>query len=81
MFWTSIRTTRGAIASPTGVGRIESRWGERVAWHSTTVSPGSLFLSFHYPETHTNRLTSPHVDPQSKCPEYKITAVRVRATA
>lgn len=59
---------------------IESRWGRTrvTARHSTSVMPGSLFLSFHHPQTHANRLTSPHVDPQSKCPEYKITAVRIR---
>lgn len=60
---------------------VESHWGRTsvIARHSTTVSPGSLFLSFHHPQAHTNRLTSPHVDPQSKCPEYKITAVRICA--
>jgi predicted molibdopterin-dependent oxidoreductase YjgC len=41
------------------------------------VFPGTLFLSFHYPETHTNRLVGPHLDPQSRCPEYKVTAVRL----
>jgi len=58
---------------------LESRWGRTrvLARHSTTVSPGALFLSFHHPQTHANRVTSPHVDQQSKCPEYKITAVRI----
>jgi predicted molibdopterin-dependent oxidoreductase YjgC len=41
------------------------------------VSPGTLFLSFHYPETHANRVTGPSVDPDSKCPQYKATAVRL----
>jgi predicted molibdopterin-dependent oxidoreductase YjgC len=45
---------------------------------SHRVTPGTLFLAFHYPETHTNRLTSSYTDPQSKCPEYKITAVRLQ---
>jgi formate dehydrogenase alpha subunit len=45
---------------------------------STRVTPGTLFLAFHYPETHTNRLTSSYTDPESKCPEYKITAVRLQ---
>jgi predicted molibdopterin-dependent oxidoreductase YjgC len=36
-----------------------------------------MFLTFHFPETHANLLTSPYVDPQSKCPEYKVTAVDV----
>jgi len=45
---------------------------------SHRVTPGTLFLAFHYPETHTNRLTSSYTDPESKCPEYKITAVRLQ---
>ena len=58
---------------------IESRWGaSRVRIQLTErVPPGTLFLSFHYPETHTNRLVGPHLDPQSHCPEYKVTAVRL----
>jgi predicted molibdopterin-dependent oxidoreductase YjgC len=59
---------------------LESRWGAtRVrARVSPRVTPGTLFLSFHYPETHANRVTGPSVDPDSKCPQYKATAVRVR---
>ncbi len=57
---------------------LASRWGttQVKAKYSRRVAPGTLFLSFHYPETHTNRLTGPHVDPQSKCPQYKAVAVR-----
>jgi predicted molibdopterin-dependent oxidoreductase YjgC len=59
---------------------VESRWGRvRTTAHlSRRVAPGTLFLSFHFPESHTNRLTGPHVDPDSNCPQYKVTAVRVR---
>ena len=58
--------------------RLESRWGEAHARAriSARVRPGTLFLSFHYPETHTNRVTGPWHDPLSHCPEYKVTAVR-----
>lgn len=58
---------------------LESRWGETDApAHLTSrVSRGTLFLSFHDPDRHTNCLTSPYVDPQSKCPEYKVTAVNI----
>jgi formate dehydrogenase major subunit len=45
---------------------------------STRVAPGTLFLSFHFPETHANRVTGPQRDPESQCPEYKLTAVRLR---
>jgi predicted molibdopterin-dependent oxidoreductase YjgC len=41
------------------------------------VVPGTLFLSFHQPETHANRVTGPHRDPRSNCPQYKATAVRL----
>lgn len=62
--------------------RLRSRYGEaRVpVRHSTRVSPGILFLSFHFPDSHTNALTSTHGDPRSKCPEYKVTAVAVTAS-
>jgi predicted molibdopterin-dependent oxidoreductase YjgC len=59
---------------------IESRWGScraRTQW-SERVSPGTLFLSFHFPETHANRVVGPGHDPHSHCPEYKLTAVRLR---
>jgi formate dehydrogenase alpha subunit len=57
---------------------IESRYGRTVlaVRRSSDVRPGTLFLSFHFPETHANALTSPLGDPQSRCPEYKVTAVR-----
>jgi formate dehydrogenase alpha subunit len=71
-------------AAREGVGegepvRLESRWGEATALAapSDRVPPGVLFLSFHHPETHANRLVGPHVDPVSGCPQYKLTAVRL----
>jgi formate dehydrogenase alpha subunit len=61
--------------------RLESRWGAiRVrARRSPRVAPGTLFLSFHFPGTHANRVTGPARDPDSQCPQYKATAVRLRA--
>nr|MDJ0706851.1 molybdopterin-dependent oxidoreductase [Leptolyngbyaceae cyanobacterium MO_188.B28] len=61
--------------------QLESRWGttQVKAKTSRRIAPGTLFLSFHYPETHTNRITGPHLDPQSKCPQYKAVAVRLQA--
>lgn len=58
---------------------IESRWGRTEAHVRLTdrVAPGTCFLSFHFPETHANVLTGPQRDPESDCPEYKVTAVRV----
>jgi predicted molibdopterin-dependent oxidoreductase YjgC len=68
---------RERIANGDVVG-LESRWGRLRARArvSTRVLPGTLFLSFHYPETHANRVTGPHRDSSSHCPEYKVTSVR-----
>jgi predicted molibdopterin-dependent oxidoreductase YjgC len=59
---------------------IESRWGatRAAARLSERVARGQVFLSFHDPETRANALTGPQVDPLSKCPEYKLTAIRLR---
>jgi len=59
---------------------VESRWGRLHARArlSRRVRAGTLFLSFHFPETHTNRVTGAALDPLSHCPEYKLTAVRLR---
>ncbi len=45
---------------------------------TTRVARGNVFLSFHFPEVKTNLLTSGHSDPQTKCPEFKVTAVSVK---
>jgi len=45
------------------------------------VSPGEVFLAFHFPETLANALTSDVVDDIATCPEYKVTAVRIGARA
>ena len=62
---------------------VSSRWGEaRVAARVTRrTPPGILFLSFHQPETHANRITGPARDPRSNCPQYKATAVRIRTSS
>ncbi|WP_437631133.1 formate dehydrogenase subunit alpha [Sorangium sp. So ce854] len=58
---------------------ISSRWGGTTApaHLSARVAPGMVFLSFHDPASHANLLVGPHTDPMSKCPSYKVTAVRV----
>ncbi|MEO3784065.1 formate dehydrogenase subunit alpha [Actinocorallia sp. B10E7] len=43
------------------------------------VNPGELFTSFHFPDAQANRLTSAYTDTSTGCPEYKVTAVAVRA--
>jgi predicted molibdopterin-dependent oxidoreductase YjgC len=44
---------------------------------SERVQPGQLFTSFHFPHSAVNRLLSSSADESSKCPEYKVSAVRV----
>jgi formate dehydrogenase major subunit len=62
---------------------IKSRWGSTQvrARLSPALNTGTVFLSFHFPETHANRVVGPHHDPRSKCPQYKATAVRLRRLA
>jgi formate dehydrogenase major subunit len=42
------------------------------------VSAGQVFLAFHFPDVAANVLTSQFADEDTSCPEYKVTAVRVR---
>ncbi len=44
---------------------------------SERVQPGQLFTSFHFPVTDVNALLSSSADESSKCPEYKVSAVRL----
>ena len=44
---------------------------------SERVMRGQLFTSFHFPGTDINVLLSSSADESSKCPEYKVSAVRV----
>ena len=48
---------------------------------SERVSPGQAFIGFHFPGSPANRLTSQHSDETTNCPEYKVTAVRIRSLA
>jgi formate dehydrogenase major subunit len=48
---------------------------------SERVRPGELFTSFHFPATEVNALLSSSADESSKCPEYKVSAVRVEQLA
>ncbi|NOS76605.1 MAG: formate dehydrogenase subunit alpha [Nitrospira sp.] len=44
---------------------------------SERVQPGQLFTSFHFPASEVNVLLSSSADDSSKCPEYKVSVVRV----
>ncbi len=45
---------------------------------SDRVQPGTVFSSFHFFEVPINQLTTPAMDPKSKCPEFKVCSVNVR---
>lgn len=59
--------------------RVTSRRGaiEPFAWVTDRVSPGLVFMPFHYAEAPANRLTNPVLDPIAKIPEFKVAAVNV----
>jgi len=59
--------------------RITSRRGsiEAQAWVTDRVPPGMVYANFHFPEASANELTLAALDPVSKIPEYKVTAVTV----
>ena len=46
---------------------------------SMAVSPGSVFIPFHFREAAANLLTIDELDPDGKIPEFKFCAVRVEA--
>jgi formate dehydrogenase major subunit len=61
------------------VVRVVSARGETLlpVVGSERVLPGHLFTSFHFPASTLNSLLSSSADDSSKCPEYKVSAVRV----
>jgi formate dehydrogenase major subunit len=61
------------------VVRVESAHGEALlpVVGSHRVLHGHLFTSFHFPASTVNDLLSSSADESSKCPEYKVSTVRV----
>jgi formate dehydrogenase major subunit len=59
-----ITSRRGTVTAPVRV--------------TDDMSAGQVFLDFHFPDVPANVLTSRSVDEFTSCPEYKVTAVRVR---
>jgi predicted molibdopterin-dependent oxidoreductase YjgC len=41
------------------------------------LRPGMAFMTFHFYETPTNVLTISALDPYSKTPEFKVTAINI----
>lgn len=61
------------------VVRVKSRRGQIEIETDVTerVTPGTVFLAFHYREAPANRLTIAALDPVAKIPEFKVCAVRI----
>lgn len=59
---------------------IESRRGKLSvrAEVSRATNKGTVFMTFHFPESRTNILIGDAVDEFTGCPEYKVCAVRLR---
>ncbi|MFT5699249.1 MAG: formate dehydrogenase major subunit [Desulforhopalus sp.] len=70
-------TTIGIVNGETV--RVSSRRGEvqAVAQVTTRVTPGLVFMTFHYAESSANMLTNSACDPITKTPEFKVCAVAV----
>ena len=63
--------------------RVASRRGhvEAAAFVTEDISPGTVFMSFHYVESNANVLTNPATDPIARIPEYKVCAVSLEKAA
>jgi formate dehydrogenase alpha subunit len=59
--------------------RVSSRRGGVItkAKITETMPPGLVFMAFHFAESAANILTNPKLDPVSKIPELKVSAVKV----
>jgi formate dehydrogenase major subunit len=62
---------------------LTSRVGETALRAQITdqVPPGVVYTTFHHPVGGANVVTTEHSDWATNCPEYKVTAVQVRARA
>jgi assimilatory nitrate reductase catalytic subunit len=76
------RLARRLAVAPGGRVQVESRRG-RVIFEveiTSAIRPDTLFAPFHWGgRLAVNALTNPALDPTSRMPEFKITAVRVQA--
>ncbi len=61
--WAKVTSARASIKLPVVI--------------SDRVPPGTVFTTFHFPELNLNTLLSSSADDLSKCPEYKVSTVRL----
>jgi formate dehydrogenase alpha subunit len=66
-----------------GCVRVRSRRGTLTAMAhvSANITPGTVFVPFHFAEAAANVLTHAALDPIAKIPEYKVCAVAVEAVS
>ncbi len=59
--------------------KVSSQRGEITAKAKVTnvLSPGVVFMTFHFAESAANILTNPQLNPVAKIPEFKVAAVKV----
>jgi formate dehydrogenase alpha subunit len=59
---------------------IQSAFGQAVgiADVSDDVAPATLFMTFHFPDSGANNVTTDVTDRLADCPEYKVTPVEIR---
>jgi len=59
--------------------KVSSRRGKVITKAKVTeaLPPGVVFMTFHFAESPANILTNPKLDPVSKIPELKVSAVKV----
>jgi formate dehydrogenase alpha subunit len=71
---------RLGIRPDNGLVEIASRRGKvhAKARITETVSPGLVFMTFHFREAAVNLLTIDALDPIAKIPEFKVCAVKIR---
>jgi len=62
------------VASRVGETSLRARISDR-------MPQGVVYTTFHFPESGANVVTTEHSDWATNCPEYKVTAVEVRAHA
>jgi formate dehydrogenase major subunit len=62
---------------------VQSRAGETTlrVFVTERVQPGVVYTTFHHPESGANVVTTENSDWATNCPEYKVTAVQVKAAA
>lgn len=73
---------RAGIRNGDRVDVVSRRGRVRVRTEVTrATNPGTLFMTFHFPESRTNILTGEATDEFTGCPEYKVCAVRLEPVA